>query len=244
MKSKRMVNIIAAGACAAAFSFAGHAQTTQPPASGGGTAGGTVRVQNNGGNQSQTTISTTTLPQTQTTIQRGEGISPALQQRIQAQQSGQTIVPNSAGQLNATNGFAGTNGAFRTNTPGWSPTGNVNATNRLYGSNWNSANGSFSNRTTTAFQDTALTTTDRSLLVQVRQTVIARLQPSGAWSPAVHFQINNGIVTLLGVVTSIQISQQIETTVTQVPGVVRVVNRLMVGTGANTTTTIQTNNNF
>src|SRR5207302_5155259 len=112
-----------------------------------------------------------------------------------------------------------TNSGFRTSTPGWTPTGRVETTNRMFGSNFN--NGSFSNQTGIAFQDRGVTATDQTLLVQVRQTVLARLQPLGAWSPAVHFQINNGVVTLLGVVTTIQISQQIETTVTQVPGVVR-----------------------
>jgi osmotically-inducible protein OsmY len=112
----------------------------------------------------------------------------------------------------------------------------------MFGSN---SSNSFSNQTSVAFQDRALTAADQTLLVQIRQTVISRLQPVGAWSPAVHFQVNNGVVTLMGAVTTVQISQQVETTVTQVPGVVRVVNRLVVGngtgTGAIVVPTLQTN---
>jgi osmotically-inducible protein OsmY len=228
MKTKMMMMMIVLTVAAGAGLMItdGLGQTTPPGGSGG--SSGTVQVQNPGVIQGQTTVPAGVQ------VQRREQLSPAVQERIQAQQAGRTAAPTASGQFTATNGFAGTgtNSGFRTNTPGWSPTGNVDATNRMYGSNWNSANGSVSNRMTSAFQDTALTATDRSLLAQVRQTVITRLQPVGAWSPAaVHFQVNNGIVTLLGTVTTVQVSQQIEMTATQVPGIVRVVNRLVVNNG-------------
>jgi osmotically-inducible protein OsmY len=230
---KLKIMILAAGGVFAHFVAQSQtAQTPTPPPA----ASGTVRIENqnnNAVNQNQATLPSG--------VQRMEGVSPAIQNRLQARTAaGQTNAAAANGQFMATNGFAGTNSGFRTNTPGWTPTGRVETTNRMFGSNFN--NGSFSNQTGIAFQDRGMTATDQTLLVQVRQTVLARLQPLGAWSPAVHFQINNGVVTLLGVVTTIQISQQIETTVTQVPGVVRVINRLAVGnTGTGPVPTVQTN---
>lgn len=222
------------GASVGFFAVAALSQTpTQPPPAASGS--GSVQIQNNGAavNQNQTTVP---VPVPVPPPQRQMQISPALQN----QQQLQTTVQGANGQFTATNRFAGTNSGFRTNTPGWSPTGRVNETNRMFGSN--SSNGSFSNQTNLAFQDRALTAADQTLLVQIRQTVISRLQPSGAWSPTVHFQVNNGIVTLMGVVTTIQISQQVEMTTTQVPGVVRVINRLAVGneTGVGTGAVVPT----
>jgi hypothetical protein len=197
---------------------ASAAAATAPPA-----AGGTVQVQGQGTVRSQTTV-----PQA---VQPRQQLAPALQNRLQSRQAtGTTNNSGANGQFPSTNAFASTNG-FRTNTPGWSPTGRSGASNSVF---WNSNNGSFvsTNRTSAMFQDRAVNTADQALLVSVRQTVVARLQPLGAWSPAVHFQVNSGIVTLVGVVTTIQISQQIEATVVQVPGVIRVVNDLRVASNA------------
>jgi hypothetical protein len=210
------------GTCLGVIHLSVYSQTVQTPPS--GAASGTTPVQNQ---NSAVNRSPVTVPQA---VQGQQQASPALENRLQSRAAaGQTNGLAANGQFMATNGFGGTNSGFRTNTPGWTPTGRVEATNRMFGSNF--SNGSFSNQTSAAFQDRTVTAADQTLLVQVRQTVIARLQPLGAWSPAIHFNINNGIVTLVGVVTTVQISQQIETTVTQVPGVVRVVNRLVVGNG-------------
>ncbi len=218
------LNIILAsvGASVGFFAVAARSQTPTPPTPPppAASASGTVQIQNNGAavNQGQATIQQ--VPPAQRQLQ----VSPALQNRQQSQSTVQGANGGANGQFTATNRFAATNSGFRTNTPGWSPTGRVNETNRMFGTN--SSHGS--NQTNVASQDRALTAADQTLLVQIRQTVSSRLQPSGAWSPAVHFQVNNGIVTLMGVVTTIQISQQVEMTTTQVPGVVRVVNRLAV----------------
>jgi hypothetical protein len=51
----------------------------------------------------------------------------------------------------------------------------------------------------------------------------------GAWAPAVHFRIHDGIVVIIGVVQTIEIKQQIEECVRRVPGVVRIENTIEIG---------------
>jgi len=88
------------------------------------------------------------------------------------------------------------------------------------------------NNTTTRpnLQDSGLTAADQNLLGQVRQMVVLRVPGAGHWAP-VHFQVQSGIVTLIGSVPDATVRQQIEAAVMQTPGVVSVVNQL----GANST---------
>ncbi|HZR17092.1 MAG TPA: BON domain-containing protein [Verrucomicrobiae bacterium] len=74
-------------------------------------------------------------------------------------------------------------------------------------------------------QDTAITPADQALLGQLQQTVVARVQGSGSWAP-LHFQVQNGVVTVLGAVPSVAQQQQVEAAVQQTPGVVAVINKL------------------
>jgi hypothetical protein len=128
-----------------------------------------------------------------------------------------------------TNGFGVTNqfGTVTNATP-LTPTGTPGSTNRVYSTN--SINLNQTNQTTITAQDLAFSERDRTLLLQVRQTVMPRLQAAGAWAP-IHFRVNEGVVTLLGTVQTIVIKQQIETFVIQTPGVVQVVNQLIVAAG-------------
>lgn len=158
-----------------------------------------------------------------------------------------------AGQTNAVSNFGATNqtgristGAVGTNSQGVLPTGRAGETNRMFGTNSGSRGGSsygtnrnslrMSNRGGQGkFQDEAGTETDRRLLGSVRERVQAQVRgltstaSGAAWAPTVHFRIQNGVVTIIGVVQSIEIKQQIEECVRQVPGVVQVVNEIEFG---------------
>jgi osmotically-inducible protein OsmY len=77
----------------------------------------------------------------------------------------------------------------------------------------------------TAMQDSAITPADLALLGQLQQTVVARVPNLGSWGP-VHFQVQNGVVTILGAVPTAAQQQQIESSVQQTPGVVAVMNKM------------------
>ena len=87
-----------------------------------------------------------------------------------------------------------------------------------------------------AIQDRAVTQSDQSLLVRIRQTVEPRVQAKGPWTP-VHFDVQNGVVTLIGTVETVEIKQQVEALVQLTPGVVRVVDQLVVGAVPQSATT-------
>jgi osmotically-inducible protein OsmY len=72
-------------------------------------------------------------------------------------------------------------------------------------------------------QDVAVDASDRALLVQIRQAVQPMVASLGA--TPLRFIVRGGNVTLVGNVTQPELRQQIETTVTQVPGVLGIVNR-------------------
>jgi osmotically-inducible protein OsmY len=72
-------------------------------------------------------------------------------------------------------------------------------------------------------QDVAVDASDRALLVQIRQAVQPMVASLGA--TPLRFIVRSGNVTLVGNVTQPELRQQIETTVSQVPGVVGIVNR-------------------
>jgi osmotically-inducible protein OsmY len=80
--------------------------------------------------------------------------------------------------------------------------------------------------------DQAASENDRVILTQIRQ-VIPLSQPSGPWTP-VSFDVRQGAVGIVGIVPTTQESQRIETTVRQVPGVVRTSNTLIVDASVNT----------
>jgi hypothetical protein len=121
--------------------------------------------------------------------------------------------------ISATNQIDGT-----TNTENITATGRSRSTSRVFGTN--SAAGR--NEGAAQFQDHAITQVDRALLVYVREAVIARLQPFGVWPPTVHFRVSSGVITLVGTVICKEISEQIEATTIQVPGVTRVINQLVI----------------
>jgi osmotically-inducible protein OsmY len=80
--------------------------------------------------------------------------------------------------------------------------------------------------------DQAASESDRVILTQIRQ-VIPLSQPSAPWTP-VSFDVRQGAVGIVGIVPTTQESQRIETTVRQVPGVVRTSNTLIVDASVNT----------
>lgn len=74
-------------------------------------------------------------------------------------------------------------------------------------------------------QDHAGTVADQALLIQVRQRVVPRIQGMSPWAP-VHFDVHDGVVTVLGAVASPVLQKQIVALVQQTPGVVNVVDQL------------------
>jgi osmotically-inducible protein OsmY len=136
----------------------------------------------------------------------------------------------------ATNQFGGTTNQFgsSTNQAGGTnqltPTSSPGATNRLFGTNSTGRFGTNDMRN----QDHAFTERDKAVLVRVREAVLPRIQVNGQ-TPPVHFSVSQGVVTLLGSVQTIQMRQEIEQIVIQSPGVVNIVDQLLVGGGGETT---------
>lgn len=80
------------------------------------------------------------------------------------------------------------------------------------------------------FRDEAGTPSDRSLLIQIKQTITTKISVSGVagsgtWAP-IHIRISSGRVSLMGLVANAQQAQQIQSMVSQMPGVVAVDNGL------------------
>lgn len=100
-----------------------------------------------------------------------------------------------------------------------SPMGGANGTDQ-FGNNF-------------SFTDRAVTPTDQSLLVTLRQSVQTQLGVTPTGTMPVHFVIDNGVVTLLGTVPTSDESQRILLLAQQTTGVTQVVNRLRVNANAN-----------
>lgn len=92
-------------------------------------------------------------------------------------------------------------------------------------------------RSATGTQDDALTTEDHRLLETVRQTVLPRLGISEEATP-VHFILRNGVVILVGNVSSDHERHQLLSAVRQTPGVISVVDELQMGTAAVSTNVV------
>jgi len=131
-------------------------------------------------------------------------------------------------------GFNTNTGGFLTNEVGMvtnqfgtnalTPTGG--ATNRIQATN---SFGLTNSSTGNILRDQAITTTDRQLLAQLHAAVLGGNPTAQQLAGApVHFIIANGVVRLVGEVPSMEQRQQIETSVQQVPGVVRIFNALNV----------------
>jgi osmotically-inducible protein OsmY len=80
---------------------------------------------------------------------------------------------------------------------------------------------------TTVKEDQAFTQQDKTVLMQVRQTVQTQIRTITAETP-IYFVVREGVVRLVGTVPNQQEIQRIETVVQRIPGVVRVVNELHV----------------
>jgi hypothetical protein len=73
---------------------------------------------------------------------------------------------------------------------------------------------------------------DQILLLRVRQSVVPQIQVAGQPVP-VNFTVQQGVVTVNGVVTSLAQKRQIAALVQQVPGVIQVSDQMLVNsTGA------------
>jgi hypothetical protein len=106
------------------------------------------------------------------------------------------------------------------------PTSQLGFTNRILSSN---TAGVMTNTSPMLMRDQALSETDRRLLAQIRGAVFganAATMPS-AGAP-IHFILKDGIVRLVGTVSTMEERQRIENLVQQVPGVVRVFDALQV----------------
>jgi osmotically-inducible protein OsmY len=127
----------------------------------------------------------------------------------------------------ATNRFASlTNRSFGSITNQRGVTG---FTNQAVGGN----SISLTNQNGIRIVDQAVTAADQTLLVDLRQAILPRLQVRGPWAP-IAFQVREGVVTLLGTVQTFQIRQQVELLAAQTPGVVRVINQVVVDSAGQT----------
>jgi osmotically-inducible protein OsmY len=194
---------------------------------GGATANGSVSTGN--GAQNNTTVNPNLAPG----LQNRQQLPPGLQNRQQLP-PGLAMRTNNVGvfsnQMAFTNQAAFTNQfASRTNRFGsdtnLSPTGRF-GTNRFSGTNHFRPRDFDRDR----FRDEASTPSDRTLLIQIKQTIITQISVSGVagagtWVP-IHFRIHSGRVSLMGLVANAQQAQQIQSMVSQMPGVVGVENGL------------------
>ena len=80
-------------------------------------------------------------------------------------------------------------------------------------------------------QDRAVTPTDRTLLVQLHRALMASFRPSTSLVP-VHFQVQEGVVTIVGSVPTLEQKQRVLSSVQGLPGVAQVVDRLELRPGA------------
>jgi|SRR6185437_1900059 len=132
-------------------------------------------------------------------------------------------------------------GSRTTNTPTVSPTNELAMTNGLPGNSNMTANASNQANGNIVIQDQAITPGDRVLLTTLQQGVAAQLGVTTMGALPVHFMINNGAVTLLGIVPTADDSQRIFARVHQTPGVLSVFNDLHVGSPP---TAVQPRNNL
>ncbi len=116
----------------------------------------------------------------------------------------------------SSNQFAASTNQFRqTNNP-LSPTGNATGTNQLL--------------TNSVSADQAMSQSDQNLLIVLRQRIQTQLSVTSPGAMPVHFLINEGIVTIVGVVPNQEAGDRILFQAQQTPGVVNVVNRTRIGT--------------
>lgn len=100
----------------------------------------------------------------------------------------------------------------------------------MQGSNNLSPTGAASGTNQFVDRDNAVTDNDREILVTIRQNIQAQLGVTSTGMMPVHFNINNGVVILIGFVPTADASQRILLLTQQTPGVTQVDNRLRVGT--------------
>jgi len=110
---------------------------------------------------------------------------------------------------------ASTNQFQQTNNP-LTPTGSASGTNQLL--------------TNSVSTDQAISQSDQNLLIVLRQRIQTQLSVTTPGAMPVHFLINEGIVTIVGVVPDQDTSERILFHTRQTPGVLNVENRMRVGT--------------
>jgi osmotically-inducible protein OsmY len=96
-----------------------------------------------------------------------------------------------------------------------------------------------------AIRDQAVTQSDQVLLGQVRQSVQSlqtRLQAATGASTPLHFDVANGVVTVMGTVDNAAAKQQIESMIQKTPGVVSVLDQLRTTAEANSAITASAGN--
>ena len=128
-----------------------------------------------------------------------------------------------------TNQFSGGSNGFRAminDSNNLTPTGRSNWMNRYNATNQYATSNQFSLTT-----DQAVTVNDRTLLVQIKQSLEATISAGGSALP-VHFRVDNGVVTVVGMVPTTAEAQQIYSVVQRTPGVTRVVSGLQIGNAA------------
>ncbi len=176
-------------------------------AGGGGSAGGSAG--SSGGSSSGS--GTVTAPQL-TPQMRNNAQSPLFPAVI-SNRNENLAASNSAASSNQ---FVGNTNRFQqTNNP-LAPTGSASGTNQLL--------------TNSVSTDQATSQSDQNLVLVLRQRIRTQLGVTTSGAMPVHLVINEGIVTIVGVVPNQEASERILFQARQTPGVVNVVNQMKVGT--------------
>lgn len=244
--------VVAGGVLALALAHA----SSQSSGGGGGASGGSSSGGTAGGGTTSSSGQTGATINQQQGVQNPQQLPPGLQNRnqlppglqkreqlppgLQREQLPPGLAMRTNGVGLRTNEFLGraTNGFFTNRFAGLtnrfgdtnlSPTGN-SGTNRVFSTN----HFDFRHFDRDRFRDHATTPTDQSLLIRIKQTITTEISISslgGAqsgtanWMP-IHIDVNNGQVSLFGLVASADQAQRIQSAVSQMPGITGVQNAL------------------
>jgi hypothetical protein len=227
--------------CILALALANANSQTSGGGGGGGASGGAST--GGGGTTTSSSTSTGNGVQNNTTVnpnlapglQNHQQLPPGLQNRQQLPpglQRPQALPPGGGtnrmaftNETSFSNRFAGRTNRFGSDT-------NLSPTGRFGTNHFSSTNTfSFTNFNRATFRDEAVTPADRSLLIQIRQTIITQSSINGGggrgrhWAP-IHCHIHNGRASLMGLVANAEEAQRIQSAVSQIPGVAGVENGL------------------
>jgi hypothetical protein len=151
--------------------------------------------------------------------------------------------PGTANQSSSSNQFSA---ATNQNSRELTPTSDRNVTNQFENnlqtnSNTRGLNQNPSIRTTSTTMDRALTQSDRTVVLQIRQAMRGEQNSLGEAAIAssvavlpVSFVVHNGIVEIVGTVPTLEDKQRVQTIVQRIPNITGVIDRIQVSAESTT----------